>query len=192
MSAADAKRRLRAELLGRRRALTPDVLAVAAARLGGHLLAGLDERAVSSVAAYLPVGSEPGGPDLAAALDAVGLVVLLPVLRPDHDLDWARYTGPDALITGSHGIGEPTGERLGVEAVGHVDVVVVPALAVDRTGVRLGRGGGCYDRVLARLPAGMPVVALLHDGELVERLPAEPHDRSVGWVITPAAGWLRL
>ncbi|PSK58900.1 5-formyltetrahydrofolate cyclo-ligase [Micromonospora sp. MH33] len=68
------------------------------------------------------------------------------------------------------------------------DLVVVPALAVDRRGYRLGRGGGSYDRALARVPATVPTVALLHDGELVEVVPAQPHDRPVRFVITPGGG----
>ncbi|MFJ6952794.1 5-formyltetrahydrofolate cyclo-ligase, partial [Micromonospora aurantiaca (nom. illeg.)] len=67
-------------------------------------------------------------------------------------------------------------------------LVVVPAVAVDRRGIRLGRGGGSYDRALARVPATVPTVALLHDGELVAAVPALPHDRPVHCVITPADG----
>jgi 5-formyltetrahydrofolate cyclo-ligase len=85
---------------------------------------------------------------------------------------------------------EPGGPRLGVEAVGAVDLLLVPALAVGRDGTRMGRGGGSYDRVLARLPEPGPlVVALLHDGEDVAFVPAEPHDRRVHAVITPAGGF---
>jgi 5-formyltetrahydrofolate cyclo-ligase len=70
--------------------------------------------------------------------------------------------------------------------------VVVPALAVDRRGVRLGRGGGSYDRALARLAAGATAVALLHDGELLDALPAEAHDRAVTAAVTPSGGWCDL
>jgi 5-formyltetrahydrofolate cyclo-ligase len=68
---------------------------------------------------------------------------------------------------------------------------VVPALAVDRTGLRMGRGGGSYDRVLARADRAYSV-ALLHDGELLEKVPAEPHDRRVRAVITPTEGLSEL
>ena len=71
-------------------------------------------------------------------------------------------------------------------------MVVVPAVAVDRAGVRLGRGGGSYDRVLARVPPGVPVIALLYDGELCAALPAGPHDRRVTAVVTPSAGFVPL
>ena len=78
--------------------------------------------------------------------------------------------------------------RLGVDAVREASLVIVPAVAVDRSGVRLGRGGGSYDRVLARLDRVTLTVALLYDGELVESVPAEPHDRAVQAAITPSGG----
>jgi 5-formyltetrahydrofolate cyclo-ligase len=123
---------------------------------------------------------------LRGALPA-GAELLLPVLRDDLDLDWAPWTGADALVAAGRGMREPAGPRRGVSAVAGAELVVVPALAVDRRGLRLGRGGGSYDRARP-VPATAWTVALLHDGELVERLLAEPHDRPVRAVITPAGG----
>lgn len=77
-------------------------------------------------------------------------------------------------------------------AVASADVVLVPAVAVDRTGVRLGRGGGSYDRALARVGPAILTAALLYDGELVDSVPAEPHDQRVRAVVTPARGLVRL
>ena len=111
--------------------------------------------------------------------------LLLPVLRADLDLDWAAYTGPGCAGGGRAGLREPAGARLGPAGGRARGLVVVPALAVDRRGLRLGRGGGSYDRALARVPAAALTVALLHDGELVEALPAEPHDRPVRAVDHP-------
>lgn len=140
------------------------------------------------VAAYLSVGTEPGTAALLAALAARSVEVLLPVLLPDRDLDWARADA--GLAEGPHGLLEPRGERLGRDAVGSCTLVVVPALAVDRHGTRLGRGGGSYDRALTRTQGW--VVALLHDGEAVASLPAEPHDRPVHALVTPRRGLVRL
>jgi 5-formyltetrahydrofolate cyclo-ligase len=112
--------------------------------------------------------------------------VLLPVLLPDGDLDWAVFAG--ALAAGPRGLLQPPGPRLGVDAVRNAALVVVPALAVDRSGMRLGRGGGSYDRVLARLAVDVVTVALLNDGELLDAVPAEAHDRPVRAVITPSGG----
>ncbi|MFI9161695.1 5-formyltetrahydrofolate cyclo-ligase [Kitasatospora aureofaciens] len=178
---------LRTRLLTRRRALTAEGRAEAADALAGHAW----ELAApgSTVAAYVSVGAEPGTRPLLDALRESGVRVLLPVLLPDNDLDWAEYAGPQALVPAGRGLLEPVGPRLGPEAVTGASVVLLPGLAVDRGGLRLGRGGGSYDRVLARLGrAGVrPVLAvLLYEHELLERVPAEPHDLPVDLAITPS------
>ncbi|MEV7329298.1 5-formyltetrahydrofolate cyclo-ligase [Micromonospora sp. NPDC093244] len=194
-AAAVAKRDARAELLARRRALSAPARAEAAGRVQAELVALVSRLRPRRMTAYVPVGSEPGGPDLPAVLRAAlpaDAELLLPVLLPDLDLDWAAYTGPEGLVAAGRGLREPDGPRLGVGAVADADLVVVPALAVDRNGRRLGRGGGSYDRALARVPAGTLTVVPLHDGELVEALPAEPHDRQVRAVLTPSDGMRTL
>ena len=136
---------------------------------------------------YVPVGSEPGGPPPAVmARHHPGR--LITGSQPDLSLigrSMGRWPGPK-------GTAEATGPRLGPHALADATLVVVPALAVDRRGVRLGKGGGSYDRALATVPPGVPVIALLYDDELRDRLPAEPHDRPVTAVITPSAGLVRL
>ncbi len=197
---AARKGALRARYLAARRELDRDALASAARRVRAELLARLPELlagappdGVPVVAAYVPTVTEPGGPELPevlrAALGPTGRL-LLPVLCADLDLDWAVYDG--RLARARLGLSEPTGRRLGRAAVAAASLVVVPALAVDRRGVRLGRGGGSYDRALARVPRSTPVVALLHDGELADELPAAPHDRPVSAVVTPSLGLVRL
>ncbi|GGO67153.1 5-formyltetrahydrofolate cyclo-ligase [Nonomuraea cavernae] len=138
------------------------------------------------VACYWSVGTEPETHGLVFALWKHGATVILPVLREDDDLDWAVYDGPDTLAPGRFGIMEPVDTRRGVDAIRTAALVIVPALAVDRrTGVRLGRGGGSYDRALARVGPNVPTVALLHDGELIDGIPTEEHDQRVRWVISP-------
>ena len=100
------------------------------------------------MAAYVAVGSEPGTAALLDALVAAGKRVVLPVLLPDGDLDWAAYAGDQDLVPARFGLLEPGGQRLGPDAVGTADVVLVPGLAVSARGERLGRGGGSYDRAL--------------------------------------------
>jgi 5-formyltetrahydrofolate cyclo-ligase len=185
-----AKNTLRERLLARRRSLTAAVRASAAVAVQAATTDLVRTQHPSTTAAYVPVGSEPGGPDLPEVLAAhlpPGGRLLLPVLLPDHDLDWAVYQGPQSLAPGPRGLREPVGPRVGVEAIRHAEVIIVPALAVDRSGLRMGRGGGSYDRVLARITVGR-TVALLHDGELLAAVPAEPHDRTVDAVITPREG----
>ena len=95
--------------------------------------------------------------ELIEALRLRGVRVLLPVLLPDNDLDWAVHEGPHALASAGRGLLEPTGPRLGPDAVTEAGTVLLPGLAVDARGLRLGRGGGSYDRVLERLAeAGSP------------------------------------
>ena len=178
-----AKRALRSRLLTARRSLSRSALASAAAALQDQTLALVRRESPSTVAAYVPMGAEPGGPALPSVL-APAARVLLPVLLPSGDLDWAEYTG--SLVAGPRGLLEPTGPRLGVHAVREAGLIFVPALAVDRRGMRMGRGGGSYDRALARTGAGQLIVALLHEGELVDAVPAEPHDRPVHAVLTPS------
>lgn len=181
---AGAKTAMRDQLLTARRRLGLPALQADATALGEQLLAWEPVRRAATVAAYVSVPGEPGTGPLLEALLAQGRHVLLPVVRPDLDLDWARYDGD--LTPARRGLLEPTGRRLGVGAVAGADVVLVPALAVDRSGMRLGRGGGCYDRALARVPVGTPVCALLHEDELVDQVPAEPHDRPVAAVALPS------
>ncbi|MDG4779073.1 5-formyltetrahydrofolate cyclo-ligase [Micromonospora sp. WMMD961] len=186
-----AKRNVRVELLARRRSLPVTTRAAAAGRVQAELVTLVRRLRPSRMTAYVPVGSEPGGADLPEVLRAAlpaNAELLLPVLLTDLDLDWAVYTGPADVIAAGRGIREPTGVRLGVDAVVDAELVVVPALAVDRHGRRLGRGGGSYDRALARVPEATLTVVPLHDGELVDALPAEPHDRLVRAVVTPADG----
>jgi len=139
------------------------------------------------IACYWSIGTEPATHGLVYALWKHGATVMLPVLREDYDLDWAVYDGPDSLAPGRHGLLEPVDTRRGVDAIRTAALVIVPALAVDRvTGVRLGRGGGSYDRALARVGPNVPTVALLHEGELIDGVPAEPHDRAVRYAALPS------
>ena len=145
-----------------------------------------------TIAAYASIGTEPATAGLVFALWKRGSYVLLPVLLPDGDLDWASYEGPGSLAPGPRGLLEPAAARRGVAAITSADLVIVPALAVDRTGVRLGRGGGSYDRALARVGASVPTVALLYDGELFDEIPFGPHDARVSAVAQPGQGITRL
>ncbi len=187
------KRVLRRRLLTARNGLTADELRESADALAARALALPEVAGARAVAAYVSVGAEPGTLALLDALRARGVRVLLPALLPNNDLDWGEYAGADSLARVRHGgrmeLSEPGGERLGPGAVTEADVVLLPGVAVDGRGLRLGRGGGSYDRVLARLEragARPALLVLLYDGEVVDRVPAEPHDRPVDAVVTPS------
>ena len=179
-----AKTALRDQVRAARKHRPLEAAAGFAARVSEAALGWDAVRRAATVAAYVSVGSEPGTGILLDALVAAGKRVIVPVVLPDLDLDWAVYAGRDALAPAVRGLLEPTGERLGREAVGLADVVLVPGLAVSSTGERLGQGGGCYDRALTRVPAGTPVAVVLYDDEVGLTVPADPHDVRVGFALT--------
>ena len=168
MAAELSKVALRAEVAARRKARSQPERDAAAATLGERVLALPELAAASTVTAYESFPTEPGTGPLLAALRGRNVRVLLPVLRGDNDLDWVAE-----------------GEELGVKAVRAADVVICPAVAATPDGLRLGRGGGSYDRVLARVDPSTLTVALLQDDEVVDDVPTDPHDRRVDVVITP-------
>ena len=182
--AAAAKIALRDQILAARRRRPLTESADLAAETARHLLANPQVRRAATVAAYVSVGREPGTGLLLDHLLDLGKRVLLPVLLPDNDLDWAAYAGAHDLHPAGRGMLEPSGPRLGIDAVATADVVLVPGLAVSPAGVRLGRGGGSYDRALGRVPVGTFTCVLLHPDEVGLAVPTEPHDRSVGAAAT--------
>ena len=184
---ARSKSGWRSALTAARRLVPPEERARRAALLTRHALA-LAAAVDGPVAAYLPVGTEPWSAAGPAALRAAGHEVLLPVVAADGPLDWARDTG--AYAAGPFGLREPAGPRLGPGAIGRCGLLLVPALAVDRAGTRLGRGAGHYDRSLP-LARG-PAVVVLHDEELVDALPAEPHDVPMAGALLPERGHVTL
>lgn len=177
------KTALRARVAAARAARTDQQRAQARAAIREHVLAGCRAgraRPGGLIAAYQPLRTEPGSTELLTALDAAGYRLIVPVTLPDRDLDWSSWSPAGAGET-----------RLGLEAIASAVLVLVPAFAVDHAGNRLGRGGGSYDRALARLPAGTPVAALLYSDELLPEVPVESWDLPVGSVVTPN-GWQDL
>ena len=183
-----AKGTIRSRLLTARRAYAPTQRARWSTAACEVILEQIGQADV--VAAYASFGTEPDTGPLLAGLRGRGIHVLLPILENDMDLSWGWYTGPDSLVRRIPPGGdrpspilEPA-ESLGLDAVLSASWIVVPALAVSPSGIRMGRGGGSYDRVLARIEARPPdarprVAALLYPGEIDVAIPAEAHDRPV-------------
>jgi len=187
--AVDAEKAALRKRLQAARAEIPQSIRNDAGRLiRDHLLSLPQVSAAGTIAAYYSVGSEPPTGSLIYALWKRGSYVVLPVLLPDGDLDWASYEGPDSLVPGPRGLLEPAEARRGAATVSRADVVLVPALAVSASGQRLGRGGGSYDRALARVGPQVPTIALLYDDELLPSVPVAAHDRPVGAVVRPSHG----
>lgn len=157
----------------------------AAEQLHVRLDALIDRFGARSVSCFLSTPEEPGTREFVRDAAARDIRVLLPVIRDDGLLDWT-VAAPDAeLVAGPLGVPEPTGERLGTAAVNEVDLMIVPAAAVDRTGMRLGWGRGYFDKTLAALASRPPVFAVVFDTELVDEVPTSPHDERVDGVVTP-------
>lgn len=147
--------------------------------LGLGLAQWLNHRPVPQRAAvYEALPTEPPTHGIRAALVSLGVRLIVPTLLVDNDLSWHD---PDS------------GADLGIDAIAAADLILVPGLAVGRTdGIRLGQGGGSYDRALGRKQPGTPVLAVLFDDELVENVPSEPHDCRVDAVLTPSGGVAEL
>lgn len=188
------KTELRAEILATRATLAPKLRDAEAHALCGHLPALIGDS--ETVCAFVPVGSEPGSAELLDSMLRRGVRVLLPVARYDEadlpvPLQWGEYH-PDRLVQARYGLREPAEPLLAADAIAEATVVLVPALAVDRTGVRLGRGAGFYDRSLPLATPTAKLVAVVRDDELVDRLPTEPHDVRMTHALTPNGGVVAL
>ena len=188
------KDRIRADRLSARESITGDLRRAETEALTGHLPTVLnrDER----VAAYAPLSSEPGFPDLIDAIVAICGTVLLPVARASDDgvplpLQWCEYRCGE-LVAAPYGLAEPPPPWLPPSALGSVSTVLVPALAVDRHGVRIGRGAGFYDRSLGFRDPAARLIAIVRDEELVDQLPFDSHDVAMTHALTPGHGLVSL
>ncbi len=180
-----AKRALRADLRERRGLLSDQQRAAAEAALTGRLDALVAATGARSISCFLSTTSEPGTRTFIRDAVARGIRVLLPVTREDGLLDWAVANSEDEVAIGLHGLPEPTGEILNPMALDEVDLLLVPAAAVDRTGMRLGWGRGYFDRTLGSMQKCPPVYAVVFDSEILDELPRDVHDQAVTGAVTP-------
>lgn len=179
-----AKHALRRSIRLRREARTAAARAADGQALVEVAMAAPEVARARVVAAYLGVGVEPPTLALLETLLASGTRVLLPVVGADRTLDWGLFAGAARLTApGYLGLREPTGDRLGFDALAGADTVLVPAMAVDRRGFRLGSGGGYYDRALAGID--VPTLAVVYRDEVLDEVPIEAHDRPVTGGLTP-------
>ncbi|MDF2507882.1 MAG: 5-formyltetrahydrofolate cyclo-ligase [Microbacterium sp.] len=181
-----AKRALRADLRERRQLLSDQQREAAATAIGERLDALVDQIGAQSISCFLSTTTEPGTRDFVTRAVRRGIRVLLPVTRADGLLDWAVATDDDAVAEGLHGLPEPTGEVLGPIAVNDVDLMIIPAAAVDRTGMRMGWGRGYFDKTIGSMEQCPPVYAVIYDSEVLDELPREVHDQPVNGIVTPS------
>jgi 5-formyltetrahydrofolate cyclo-ligase len=181
---ANQKRALRAELRERRQNLTGPEQDAATAGITRNLIDLTTDLSARSVSCYLSARNEPNTRPYLNWARENGVRVLLPITREDGLLDWT--TGDGTTETESIlGLPEAVGELLGPIAINDVDLIIVPAAAVDATGLRMGWGRGYFDKTLGSMEKCPPVYAVLFDGELVEEVPRELHDQAVDGAVTP-------
>jgi 5-formyltetrahydrofolate cyclo-ligase len=191
---AQTKAQLRIELLAARRAIPLELRSAEALRLAEHLSQVVGPN--DTVCGYVPIRTEPGSMLLVDRLFELCARLLLPVTRTETDgsalaLQWAEYR-PGALLAGPYGLLEPAQPWLAASTIVDATVLLVPALAVDRHGVRLGRGGGFYDRSLRLRRHDAKLVAVVRDDEVLDKLPYEAHDVRMTHALTPERGVIAL
>lgn len=178
------KRAIRAELRERRRTMTSSERDSAEAGLTAQLLELVHSHDASRVACYLSSQFEPNTRPFLNTVIADGVKVMFPITREDGLLDWTDgESGTE--VEGLFGIPEAVGNILGPIAINDVDLIIVPAAAIDSTGMRLGWGRGYFDKTLGSMERCPPVYGVVFDGEYVDEVPAEVHDQRVSGVVTP-------
>lgn len=183
--AEQQKRALRAELRERRQLLSDAQREAAASGIAIQLDALVRAHDARSVSCFLSTTTEPETRVFLREAVSRGIRVLLPITRADGLLDWAVAEDLDAIAAGLFGLPEPTGEVLGPIAVNDVDLMIIPAAAIDRAGTRLGWGRGYFDKTIGSMEKCPPVYAVIYDSEVLDSLPREVHDQPVDGIVTP-------
>ncbi|MDQ2669575.1 MAG: 5-formyltetrahydrofolate cyclo-ligase [Gemmatimonadota bacterium] len=181
----NAKRALRAELRERRQLLSDAQRADAAEGITAQLDALVAAHGARSVSCFLSMATEPGTRAFILGAMERGIRVLLPIMRADGLLDWVVSDPEQEVVEAALGVPEPVAEVLGPIAVGDVDLMLIPAAAVDRTGMRMGWGRGYYDKTLGSMERRPPVYAVVFDPEFVDEVPSDAQDERVDGVVTP-------
>ncbi|MFB8388405.1 5-formyltetrahydrofolate cyclo-ligase [Microbacterium sp. NPDC055910] len=181
----DAKRALRADLRERRQLLSDGARDAAAKGISAQLDALVAELGATSLSCFLSTTTEPGTREFVDAAVARGIRVLLPITRADGLLDWSVAAADGDIAEGLFGMPEPVGEVLGPIAVNDVDLMIIPAAAVARDGMRLGWGRGYFDKTLGSMERRPPVYAVVYDSEVLDEVPFDELDQPVSGIVTP-------
>lgn len=180
-----AKRALRAEMRERRQLLSDAQRQAAADGIAEQLDGLIESLGATSISCYISTVTEPGTREFVTGAVCRGIRVLLPITREDGLLDWAVANDTDETSEGLFGMPEPTGQVLGPIAVNDVDLMVIPAAAVDRSGTRLGWGRGYFDKTLGSMENRPPVYGVVYDSEVLDEIPRDLHDQPVDGIVTP-------
>jgi len=192
MDVSAAKRSLRRRMGGERRRLATAAAESAAARIHAHLTAEAVFAGARRIGLYAALADEVATRPLFDALRRAGRTCLLPRMVAGERLEFARVDAWEALVVGRWGVGEPptdaAPERLAAD-----DVVLVPGVAFDESGRRLGRGRGYYDRTFPAGGSAQPLlVGVATEAQIVESVPSDSHDRAMDAIVTERAfRWTR-
>ncbi|GAA1785728.1 5-formyltetrahydrofolate cyclo-ligase [Agromyces lapidis] len=178
------KRILRAELRERRRNMTAHERELATEGFTARLEELIGSTEAETISCYLSMPSEPDTRPFVNWAEARGIRVLFPITREDGLLDWTVGEAASETV-GLHGTPEAVGELLGPMAINDVDLILIPAAAIDTSGMRLGWGRGYFDKTLGSMGKCPPVYAVVFDSEFVEHVPREVHDQPVNGIVTP-------
>ncbi|MBN9179347.1 MAG: 5-formyltetrahydrofolate cyclo-ligase [Microbacterium sp.] len=181
----DEKRALRADLRERRQLLSQAVREAAEHGVREQRDALVDRVGARSVSCFLSTTTEPGTREFVDEAVRRGIRVLLPVTRDDGLLDWSVAEPDGDIAEGLFGLPEPVGELLGPIAVNDVDLLIIPAAAVDVSGMRLGWGRGFFDKTIGSMERCPPVYAVIYDTEFLDEVPRDVHDQPVSGIVTP-------
>jgi 5-formyltetrahydrofolate cyclo-ligase len=176
------KHALRQRLLTAREQLSAEYCEQAASLITATLVAHPAYQAASSVALYMAVKNEVPTADLIAHARLTGKAVLLPVVN-GGSMFFRETTDNDELLPGAFGIREPH-DSCPVRDPADIDLFIIPGVAFDLQGLRIGFGKGYYDRVLHRLEGSGRFVGICYDFQLVDAIVGEPHDVIMDMVIT--------
>jgi 5-formyltetrahydrofolate cyclo-ligase len=173
---SEAKAKLRTQVLSNR---SGKLAAETASQIGSQLLKLCSQLGAKSVGIYLSFGSEPVTDAFVVAAKAAGISLSAPRTGPDSSMEFARLEGPSK--SSELGFLQPAGEIVEPD---ELDLIIAPALSIDFSGNRLGRGGGFFDRYLEQFDG--PVAGVIYENELVPNLPSEDHDKPVQYAVTPS------
>jgi 5-formyltetrahydrofolate cyclo-ligase len=180
-----AKARLRAEAIARREALPADLRRAASRKVAAIGLVFAAPHAGAAVSGFMAIGAELDASPLLERLHGEGHPLALPVIQPKgHPLKFRNWAPGEPLASRLWGILEPLAEAPEIEP----DILLVPLLAFDAEGHRLGYGAGYYDRTLERLRGMKPILAigLAYDEQEVASVPHQAWDEPLDWVLTPS------
>ena len=180
----DGKKEIRQRILGLRNALPPEMIAAASTEIVRRLTGLPGIRAAATLMVYLSFGSEVDTDALIRWGWAEGKRIAVPLCSPEGCCLTPCLIGDFAeLEKGHYGIREPRATCLRPADPGRIDAVLVPAVAFDSRGYRVGYGGGYYDRFLPRIPRAVRI-GVAFAGQVVAAVPAEAHDLPVDLIVT--------